>query len=246
METAEDYKVMTYIATHTNNLPCYEEFLAKDKAIGPYGIPLVELGRTPMQVILVDYLGLENFAYHLVDFEDEMMVLYDALLKNYRKSVELVAEGPGRFVSVLENFTTETMGPIRFGKYNIPVYNELFPIMQNAGKIIGTHYDGKLASCKELIGKAPMNLIESLTEPPEGDMLMGECRKAWPNKLFWSNINVSAYNLSEKELQEYIYRLVREGAPAGRGLAFEASEQIPTNWKESMPLVLKILNSIQQ
>ena len=57
---------------------------------------MIAAGRTPFQTLLVDYVGLENFAYHLYDFETEVAELYDALLAGFRRQVELIAEGPGR------------------------------------------------------------------------------------------------------------------------------------------------------
>ena len=245
LETREDYGGMIYIAKNTQYAPDYAGFLVKQEQIKPYGIALIAAGRTPLQTILVDYVGLENFAYHLYDYAAEVAELYDALLTGFRRQVELIAGGPGRFVSVLENFTAETMGPVRFAQYHLPVYKELFPVLQQSGKIVGTHYDGKLACCKDLIASAPIDLIESLTPPPEGDLTLDQCRAAWPEKLFWVNINVSNYDLPPQELKELVAKLVSQGAPEGRRLAFEVSEQYPHNWKESMPVVLEALNEIE-
>jgi hypothetical protein len=244
LETREDYRVMTYIINNIEYQPDYESFLVKEMEIKPYGVALVAAGRTPMQTILVDYVGLENFSYHLFDYEDELMELYNALLKAFTKRIQLIADGPGRFVSVLENFTAETMGPVRYKQYHIPVYGELFPILHEADKVVGTHYDGKLRNCKDLIAKAPIDLIESLTPPPEGDMMLDECRKTWPNKLFWCNINVSSYYLPRKELKELITCFVKQAAPDGKRLAFEVSEQYPNNWMDSIPVVLETLNEL--
>ncbi|HHW71516.1 MAG TPA: hypothetical protein GX392_09335 [Clostridiales bacterium] len=244
LETKEDYKVMTYIIKNTEYYPDYETFILKENEIKPYGVALIAAGRTPMQTILVDYVGLEKFSYHLFDYEDELMELYNVLLDAFTRQIQLIAEGPGRFVSVLENFTAETMGPVRYSQYHIPVYEELFPLLQSADKIVGTHYDGKLKSCKDLIAKAPIDLIESLTPPPEGDMTLAECRAVWPKKLFWSNINVSNYYLSAKELKELVVDLVKQGASDGRYFAFEISEQYPANWKESIPIVLEALDEL--
>jgi hypothetical protein len=241
LETPEDYAVMTYVVRHTRISPAYNAFLAQEKAILPYGVALNFAGRTPLQTVLVDYAGLENFAYHLFDLESEVMELYEALLESFRRVVELVAEGPGRFVSILENFTAETLGPKRYKQLLLPVYQEFFPVLQSTGKIVGTHYDGKLASCKELVAKAPIDLIESLTPPPEGDMTLAECRAAWPDKLFWSNVNVACYELPPKELKALVLERVEQAAPDGKGLAFEISEQYPANWKESVPVVLSAL-----
>ena len=106
---------------------------------------------------------------------------------------------------------------------------------------MGTHYDGKLASCKKLIAEAPIDLIESLTPPPEGDMPLAECRAIWPDKLFWSNINVECYYLPPQELRQLVLDRVAQAAPDGRRLALKVSEQYPDNWAESIPVVLDAL-----
>ena len=241
LRTADDYRVMTWIVEHTEITAAPEAFSERERAVTPHGIVLAATGRTPLQTILVDHAGLEHFAYHLADLEDEVMTLYHALLKNYRKIVEITAEGPGRYVSVGENFTAETLGPARFRRHLLPVYEELFPALRSAGKIVGTHFDGKLASCRELIASAPINLIESLTCPPEGDMTLAECRAAWPDKLLWANINVSLFDLPPAALRSRIHELVRQGAPDGRRLALEISEDLPLNWRQSIPIVLDSL-----
>jgi hypothetical protein len=241
LETAADYAVMTYIVKHTRLRPAYEAFHELDRQIGQYGIPLVSLGRTPLQVILVDYTGLEKFAFHLFDLTAEVHELYDAMLANYRVATEIVAAGPGRYVSVLENFTADSLGPRRFKQFMVPVYEELFPTIQSSGKIVGTHYDGQLASCKDLIAAAPIDLIESLTPPPEGDLTLTEARQVWPDKLFWSNINVACYDLPPRELRQLVLDRVAEAAPDGRLLAFEVSEQYPDNWRDSIGVVLDAL-----
>jgi len=241
LKTAQDYRVMTYVVRHTEIVPAYDSFWDVHRQVVPFGIPLAVTGRTPLQTILVDCVGVERFGYHIYDLETELLELYDALLDLYRRIIYIVAEGPGRFVSVLENFAAETLGPARYEQFLLPVYNELFPLLRCAGKIVGTHYDGQLASCSHLIEKAPIDLIESLTPPPEGDMTLAECRQAWPEKLFWSNINVSDYDLPPDDLRALVLQRVEEAAPDGRRLAFEISEQYPHNWRESVPVVLEAL-----
>jgi hypothetical protein len=243
--SAQDYAVMTWIVEHTSIEPVYDEWLRRSEEIGPSGVPLVMLGRTPNQSILVDMVGLENYAYHLVDLGDEMEALFQALLAKFRRKAELAAGGPGRFVSVLENFTADSLGPARYRKVLLPVYAECFPMLQQSGKIVGTHYDGQLSAVKKLIAQAPIDLIESLTPPPEGDMTLAECRATWPDMLFWSNINVECYDLPAQELKRVVLARVAEGAPDGRRLAFEVSEQYPENWRQSLGVVLDALRETQ-
>ena len=244
LETREDYRVMKYIVEHTEYSPAYQAFEDQAAQLPPYMIAVPRMGRTPLQTILVDYAGLANFALHLFEFEHELRMLYDALLVNFRRLAEIVAGGPGRYINILENFTAETLGPKRYAEFLLPVYNETFGMFREAGKVVGYHYDGNLKVVKDLVAQAPLDLIESFTPPPEGDMTLAEARAAWPDKLLWSNINLSCYELSPEALKQEIWQRMTEGAPDGRGLAFEVSEDRPPRWRESMPIILEALSEL--
>ena len=72
LKTANDYRVMTDIVRATKLIPDLEGFKARSEELGPAGIPLIAIGRTPLQTILVDFAGIQKLAYHLVDFEEEV------------------------------------------------------------------------------------------------------------------------------------------------------------------------------
>lgn len=242
LETAEDYRVMIYIARHTHYVADYAAFHTQEVILPEYMVPVTRIGRTPLQTILVDYAGLANFSLHLVEYPDEMQELFEALRANFRKIVEIAAEGPGRYLNVIENFTADTLGPRRYKQFLLPVYEETFGILHQAGKIVGVHYDGQIGVVKHLVAGSPIDLIESLTPPPEGDMTLAEARAVWPDKLFWANINLGCYELPADELKQEMWKRAQAGAPDGRRLAFEVSEDKPARWRESMPVILAALN----
>ena len=244
LETAEDYRVMIYIARHTRYEPAFAAFHTQEVILPAYMVPVTRIGRTPLQTILVDYAGLANFSLHLVEYPDEMQELYEALRVNFHRIVEIAAEGPGHYLNVIENFTADTLGPRRYKQFLLPVYEETFNTLHQAGKIVGCHYDGKIKAVKDLVASSPIDLIESLTPPPEGDMTLAEARAAWPDKLFWANINLGCYELAPDELKQEMWRRVQDGAPDGRRLAFEVSEDRPARWRESMPVILAALNEM--
>jgi hypothetical protein len=241
LETPQDYRVMHYIVKHTNIVPDYQQYLDVAQALPEYCVPLVPIGYSPMLKIMLDLTGLINFSVHLYDFKDELIDLYEALCEQFNQICEITAGGPGRFVANLESFSADTLGPKRFKEYVLSVYEHDFPALRSAGKIVGCHFDGKTASCKDLIRNAPIDLIESLTPPPEGDQTLAEARHNWPDLLFWANINVSSYNLPPRQLKDTVLDLVSQAAQDGRKLAFEISEHCPVNWKESIPVVLEAL-----
>jgi len=245
LQSRDDYRKMQYVIEHTTITPDYQSYLDFAKKQPDYVIVHPDVGPSPIQKIIVDWAGLENFAFHLADYSDEVLSLYAAVREQFARICAVVAEGPGRFVWVPESFSAESMGPRRFREWILSVYNECFPQLRAAGKIVGAHFDGKTVSCTKDIAVMPVDLIESLTPPPEGDQTLEEARKAWPGMLFWSNINVSTYFLPEVDLRQAVQTLARQGAPDNRRLAFEISEQYPSNWKTSLPVVLDALRELK-
>ncbi len=241
LKTPADYRVMAHIVRNTRLSLDPAGFEAAEREVGDRGLTLVGVGRSPMQTILVDYAGLENFSYHLADEFPELFELAEALEAQLLERCRLTVGGPGRFISLLENFTAESWGAARFRQYHLPVYAKLLPIFAAAGKRVFPHCDGQLACVAPLLAETGFAGIESLTEPPEGDMTLAQARAAFPDKVFWANINVDVYSLPPAELRRWVRERVRAAAPEGRGLAFEISEDLPSNWREAIPVVLEEL-----
>ncbi len=241
LKSQADYRVMTYIVEHTAIEADPAPFLEKERSVGEAGITFLWLGRSPMQTILVDYAGLEAFSGHISAGFPELFELAEALLEQLVARCRCVAAGPGRYVSLLENLTAEQWGPRRFARYHLPVYERILPILHAGGKKAYAHFDGQLACLAPLIAETELDGIESLTGPPEGDMTYAQARAAWPGKTFWGNINVGLYDLPPAELRAAVQQMVRDAAPDGRNLLLEVSEDLPHNWRQSLPIVLDAL-----
>jgi len=242
----DDYRVMTYIAEHTAVEADSETLTGQLESMPAHTVALAALSRTPYQRMLVDLAGVGNFPFHLVDYEDEVRTLYDALRTVYRQRVEVAAECACRFVHFGENFNADAIGPARYEEFILPVYEECIGILHAAGKVVGAHYDGRTASCAEVINRSPLDLVESFTEPPEGDQPLDVARANWPDKLIWCNIGVTDCQLPPNALREKVQSMVAAGAPDGTRLALEVSEHLPVNWRESMPVVLAALKDLAQ
>lgn len=244
LETREDYRIMTFAVDDAVVAPAYREFEEMAAGLEPWEVPLSLMDRSPFQTLLVDWAGLENFALHLTDFEEEVRALYAALRKQFRRKAEIVAEGPGLYVACRENFSAETMGPKRFEEFLLPAYEEAFGILRAAGKVVGCHYDGRTRAMKDLIRAAPFDVVEAFTRPPEGDFPYAEARAAWPEKRFWANLNVALYEKPASVIREDVSEILRDAAPDGRLFALECSEDRPPNWQVSMRAVLDATRAV--
>jgi hypothetical protein len=243
IKSPEDYAIRQWIVEHTEVVPRYENFQKASDEVGDDGVVVVVAGgRTPAMDINIDWAGTERFCMDIALEVPELLSLYEAQCKLHRQVVEAVAAGPGRFVKWFENLTIDMLGPRRYDDLLVSVYDECVPILEGGDKRVMVHYDGELSVIADNIARAPFHIVESLSEPPEGDMTYDQCRRHWPDKTFWANINVGLYYQPADVLkQEVIAKRERAGKCA---LAFEISEDLPSNWQESIPVVLDTLREL--
>jgi hypothetical protein len=237
-----DYKIRQWMIEHTEVVPDYESWEAFDAEVGAEGIPLILGNRSPLMSINIDWAGTQQFCLDAAMEVEELFALYEAQRKLFRREIEIIADAPGRYVKWFENLTISMIGHERYRDYLMNIYEECVPILHQGGKKLWVHYDGELSPIADQIANAPFDGIESLTEPPEGDMKFDECRRAWPDKHFWANINVELYNRPEGELRDAVTAM-RERA-GKKNLCFEISEDAPRNWRESLPVVLQTLRDL--
>ena len=238
----KDYKIRQWIVEHSEPVPQYDEYEKKAEMEHDYGITVVGGGRTPIMSILVEYAGMERFALDVASEVAELFDLYEAQKALFLELNRLIAEGPGQFVVWGENLTAPMMGSKRYRDLLLPIYKEAVPMLEAGGKRVGVHYDGQLRAIAEGVAEAPFHYLHSLTEPPEGDMMLDECRAAWPDKTFWVNVNLGLYDLPEAELREAIVAM-RDRA-GKRGLALGISEDVPDNWARTVLLIVQTLQEL--
>ena len=242
IKTPQDYKIWTWISQNTELVPDYDSFERAEELVGNLGVAVILASRTPLMQINVDLCGTELFCLDLALDCQELLELYEARKKLFIAETNLIAKGPGQFINWLENLTVSMIGPTHYSNYLMPMYRQCVPTLEKTGKRVMVHYDGALKAISDQIAAAPFHMIESLTEPPEGDMMYSDCRAAWPDKVFWANINVACYDLPEEQLAEQV---IQKRQRAGKkGLVFAISEELPKNWRTSIPIVLKTLNDL--
>lgn len=245
IKTPEDYRIMIRalegVRIFADELP----FLKSEAALGKRGITIGQTaglgsGRTPLMVLQIDWVGLEQFS---IDLASELPELFELLeVMNTLKLEELrqAVKTPATQIKLWENLSIETMGPVYYRKYLIPLYKQILEITGNAGKRLQVHYDGKLRLISEDVAALDFDGIDSFTEPPEGDMSTIEARNAWPGKFLWQNINLNWYEMPMAELKCNIQRIVNEAGRRRHCLMI--SEEVPPNWNGTVPFLLEILN----
>ena len=163
-------------------------------------------GRTPLMVLQIDWVGLEQFsldlAYELPEMFELMDMMTEIKIEEFRQAVKT----PASQIKLWENLSIDTLGPVQYRRHMIPLYKQIIEITSNAGKRLQVHYDGRLKMISEDIASLDFDGIDSFTEAPEGDMSVCEARKLWPDKFIWQNVNLNWYEMPFHELKGNLIR----------------------------------------
>ena len=219
-------------------------FIASEKQVGDNGVTLgniagMGLGRTPLMVLQVDWVGLGQWSVDLADELPEMMELLEFMnelkLEEFRQAVRT----PARQIKLWENLSIQTLGPVRYRRYLVPLYTQILSILNAAGKRLLVHYDGKLRDIADQVASLDFDGIDSLTPPPEGDMTVAGARRCWPDKMLWCHPSLGWFREPPETLRPLIRGMVRDAGP-GR-FCLMISEEIPPDWERTVPQVLALL-----
>jgi len=244
IKTPQDYRIMRRAWEGVKITADTTAFLASEEAVGSNGVTIgnlagMGLGRTPLMVLQVDWVGLERWSVDLADELSPMMELLEFMnelkLEEFRQAVRT----PARQIKLWENLSIQTLGPTRYRRHLVPLYSKILSILNAAGKRLQVHYDGKLRVIADQVAGLDFDGIDSLTPPPEGDMLVAEARRHWPDKMLWCHPSLGWFREREETLSRLIDSMVRDAGP--RRFCLMISEEIPPHWERTVPQVLALL-----
>jgi hypothetical protein len=171
------------------------------------------------------------------------MRLYNALIEDRRKAYPILAESPAFVVSYCGNISPEVVGLSRFVDYILPPVTELGEMLHARGKLLSVHFDGNTRLIARAIAESQIDVLDSFTPFPNGDMTMAEGRAAWPDKILWINFPGSLHHSGVAAVEQATREML---ASVGRGERFlvGVKELIPKDrWQATLPAILRVLNS---
>jgi len=156
---------------------------------------------------------------------------------------KIAAESPADAIWGPDNVTSLITSPKLFEKYSIPFYNEVADIIHKHDKIYIVHMDGTLKNLANLIAKTHIDVIESFTPPPVGDLSIQDARHLWNDKVIWANFPEPVSLQGQKAVRLKVQEMLNNAAP-GNNFIMGTSEGFPSflHMLASIPTILKTVN----
>ncbi|MFA6110158.1 MAG: hypothetical protein WDA75_15430 [Candidatus Latescibacterota bacterium] len=227
----EDYRVVQYMVENTEYVADPFPIEQATDWLGDEGVVLSGLPHSPMQTLMIDWIGSEGgrVFYHLADYPDLVEGLYRALCHGRRALHEIAAGDPAPIVLCGDNLDAFLVSPDLFERFFLPVYEEQARLLHQRGKLMAVHMDGRLASLKSLIARTPIDIVEALHPPPMGDLSLAEALAAWPDKCIWVGFPSSVYAEGPEATRAYAVSLLEQAGPGDRLAVAMSTENLVSN-----------------
>jgi hypothetical protein len=239
VKNANDLRVLEFVTNDTAYFPDYAAITAAQDHLGEDGIVVCRMLRSPLQRLLIEWMGIESVAFALADFPDEMDRLLRCMTVADETAIQITAQSPAEIVWSAENITATITTPKLFARYCLPYYNHCASVLHARNKWYGVHLDGQLAALKNMIAQTDLDFVEAFTPPPMGDLDLAEAQTVWRDKVIWVNFPGSIFHSSDQAVIKYTLGLLETGLARGRFL-LTFSEDIP-DAERSLRLVAQVI-----
>ncbi len=226
-----DWRVFTYLFRQLTRVmgPNYEEFAREEDTLGGRGITLGYLTKTAFPRAWIQLASPEQAVVDFKQMPAELEEFLEAERLFHQKAAEISAGSPAKVLNFYDNIT-DMVSPQLFEGFSVPTYRLYAEAMRGTGKLLACHMDGRLAHLKENIARSPVQLIESFTVPPVGDVSLTEARTAWADKLLFVNCPPHLTHVPLEQVRLGYLALLDEWG--SKRLAIEHMEDLPADEME--------------
>lgn len=186
VQTEEDFKVLQYMFEHitvtenrgaVNNL--YHTY--GDRAVMAPNIGIA--CKTPFQSLVEHWCGTEALTYALYDFPEVVEECLAVMRARDLETVRFSADTEIDVFNFYEDSSTTNISPAMFEKYTAPVINEWAQVLHQNGKLLMHHACGHLRALIPLIAKTGIDILESISPPPTGNIDITEAAEQLPSHI---------------------------------------------------------------
>lgn len=237
----DDYRVMEYYYRDMAFRDNGDAIREAQRRVGGDGIVLLRIAKSPIQEMLYQMMGLEQFAFDYQERRDLFDSLHATMLTRYEELYEFAAKSPAEILQLGDNIYSDVVGRERFQRYLMPEYAKITARIKGTGKLLAVHMDGSLKSLQADIARAEFDIVEAITPPPMGDVSLREARGCWPGKALWINFTSSMHIEPSDVIEAHTRALVAE-AGTKRGFGVSITEDAPVAALErSLAVIARVL-----
>ena len=179
LKTEEDYKVRMWMEEGIRYEPNPEAVAAHFEGNGREGLSLGQLiprCKSAYQDMVEFFVGTEELVYAQMDFPDTVRSLWEQMVVNDLKAVELSLQSDYDHFLTFEDSSTQNYSPTQYDAFIGSEIGQWCEMLAAAGKHYVQHACGHVAALTERMRDHGVFAIESISPPPTGDLTIKDAR----------------------------------------------------------------------
>jgi uroporphyrinogen-III decarboxylase len=219
-----DFEILARLVQGMRIQPDFALVAEPIRALGEDGlfVALVSpFGKTPFQQMIEYWVGTEAMAYALSDYPEAVEDCLQVMSERAFEAVALSIDSPAEAFISWEDSSTTNISPRMFARYIVPDLNRWGKAIHAAGKLFLHHACGHVRALMESMSNEEVDVIESLSPPPTGNIQVWEAQKVLSPRIgIVGGIEpVQFLTLAEHDLRAYVENLLARVNPCHYVLA---------------------------
>lgn len=163
------------------NFDGFDDF---DRLTGDAGLPMLIVGESPVDSVMLNLMGYETFFYALADYPETVDELISALESRYRRDIWPKALGSNAEIILRgSHFSDATTPPPLFRKYHLPYLRDFNSLAHHAGKKVLWHADAAMGLLLGDVLDAGFDGADCLATAPLVPQRIEEYYDAWQGRM---------------------------------------------------------------
>ncbi len=175
VESERDLDILLYILQHRRlepaNLGDWSDRSEMWKAYD--GLPCIGLPRSPLASLFVEWAGVENATYLIMDCPDKVAEIFRLMEEQEGPVIEAVCLLAPPLVHFADNLTSDNFTSL-YDDYMAGAHQRRIERLHAAGIKCAVHLDGTVRGLLPKLVRSGFDAIEALTPKPAGDLEMEE------------------------------------------------------------------------
>lgn len=219
VKTPRDFEILAYLAKYMQIGPSHEAVaqpIADLDQDGLFVALISPFGKTPFQHMVEYWIGTEGIAYALSDYPEQVEACLAVMSEKAMEAVRISVDSPAQAFISWEDSSTTNVSPRLFERYIVPDLNRWGREIHSAGKLFLHHACGHLRALMKSIAREEIDIVESLSPPPTGNIEIWEAQALLPAHIgIIGGIEpVNFLNLGQLEFDQYVENLLDRVNPS--------------------------------
>ena len=139
--------------------------------------------KTSFQSLLEHWVGTVNLNYMIYDYPELIDEVLDVMRKKSLDAVNIACECKAEAFIFWEDSSTTNISPNQFTQYVAPEINNWGNILHKRDKLLIHHACGLIKDLVPLMAKTNIDIIESISPPPTGNIYTYEAKELLPESI---------------------------------------------------------------